>query len=115
LFSILFTTFQFDNDLKGKNAIANHLSSISLAMNKVVKHLSQLVKVCSQPKAPPSVAQGSAARYKDDIDEALLNQLKNGKLVKLYGEPVSWEPHQELASYHVSFLRNYLSNLVHFQ
>jgi hypothetical protein len=45
LFSILFSTLQFDNDLKEKNAIANHLSSISVAMNKVVKHLSLLVKI----------------------------------------------------------------------
>ncbi len=102
LFSIMFTTLQFDNDLMGKKAIANHLSSMSVAMNKVVKHLSQLVKVCSQAKASPSVAQGSAARYKDDIDKALMNQLKNGKLVKLYEELVRWEPHPELASYHIS-------------
>jgi len=77
LFSILFTTLQFDNDLKEKNAIANHLSSISVAMNKVVKHLSLLVKIWGHAKASSSVAQGSAARYKDDIDEALLSQLKH--------------------------------------
>jgi hypothetical protein len=86
-----------------------------VTMNEVVKHLLQLVKVCSQAKASPSVAQGSAARYKDDFNEALLNQLKNGKLVKLYEELVSWEPHPVLASYHISFLKNYLSLLVHFQ
>jgi hypothetical protein len=80
-----------------------------VAINKVVKHLLQVVKFCGQAKASPSVAQGSATRFKDENDEALLNQLMYGKLVKLYGELVSLEPHPELASYHVSFLKNYLS------
>jgi hypothetical protein len=62
-------------------------------MNEVVKHLLLLVKVAGQAKASPSVAQGSAATYKDDINEALLSQLKHGKLVELYGESVSWGSH----------------------
>ena len=76
--------------------MANHLSSISVAMNEVVKLLSQLVKVCGDAKASSSVAQGTAAKYKADFDEELLNQLKNRKLVKLYQELLSWEPHPEL-------------------
>jgi hypothetical protein len=112
---MLSTTLQFDNDFKEKRAMANHLSSISLAINKVVKLLLQLVKVCSDAKASSSVAQGSAAKYKADLNKELLNQLKNGKLVKLDEELLSWEPHPELASYHISFLKNYLALLVHFQ
>jgi len=95
--------------------MANHLSSISVAMNKVVKLLLQLVKVCGDAKASSSVAQGSAAKYKADFDEELLNQLKNRKLVKLYQELLGWELHSELAGYHISFLKNYLALLVHFQ
>ena len=95
--------------------MANHLSSISVAMNKVVKLLSQLIKVCGDAKASSFVAQGSAIKYKADFDEELLNQLKNRKLFKLYQELLAWEPHPELAGYHISFLKNYLALLVHFQ
>jgi len=45
-----------------------------------------VVKVCGQGKAPPSGAQGSAGRSKNEIDEALRNRLKKGMLVELYGE-----------------------------
>jgi len=95
--------------------MANHLSSISVAMNKVVKLLSQLIKVCGDAKASSFVAQGSAVKYKVDFDKELLNQLKNRKLFKLYQELLAWEPHPELAGYHISFLKNYLALLVHFQ
>jgi hypothetical protein len=95
--------------------MANHLSSISVAMNEVVKLLLQLVKVCSEIKASSSVAQGSAVKFKADFDEELLNTLKNRKLVELYQDLLAWEPHLELASYHISFLKNYLALLVHFQ
>jgi hypothetical protein len=57
--------------------MANHLSSISVAMNNVVKLLSQLVKDCGDAKASSSVAQGSAAKYNAEFDEELLKQLKN--------------------------------------
>ncbi len=77
-----------------------------MAMNQIVKYLSHFVEVCSPAKPSPFVAQGSAARYKEDINEALLNQLKNGKLAELYQELGSWEPHPELASYHVSHESN---------
>jgi len=112
---MLSATLQFDNDFKEKSAMANHLSSISVAMNEVVKLLSQLVKVCGDAKASSSVAQGSAAKYMADFDKELLNQLKNRMLVTLYQELLSWEPHPELASYHISFLKNNLALLVHFQ
>jgi len=95
--------------------MANHLSSISVAMNEVVKLLLQLVKVCSDAKASSSVAQGSAVKFKTDFDEELLNKLKSWKLVELYQDLLAWEPHPELASYHISFLKNYLALLVHFQ
>jgi len=72
--------------------MANHLSSINVAMNEVIELLLQLVTVCGGAKASSSVAKGSAAKYKADIDEALLNQLNKGKLVKLYSELLSWEP-----------------------
>jgi hypothetical protein len=57
--------------------MANHLSSISVAMNQVVKLLLQLVKVCSDAKASSSVAQRSAVKFKADFDEELLNKLKS--------------------------------------
>jgi hypothetical protein len=56
-----------------------------------------------------------SATYKAGINEALLNQLNKGKLVELYSALLSWEPHPELASYRISFLKNYLSLLMHFQ
>jgi hypothetical protein len=112
---MLSATLQFDNDFKEKSAMANHLSSISVAMNEVVKLLSQLVKVCGDAKASSSVAQGSAAKYMADFDKELLNQLKNRMLVTLYKELLSWEPHPELASYHISCLKKHLALRVHFQ
>jgi len=69
--------------------MANHLSSISVVMNEVVKLLSQLVKVCGDAKASSSVAQGSAARLKAEIDEALLNE--NSIMSYLVGSHIlSW-------------------------
>ena len=50
-----------------------------------------------------------------DFDEELLNKLKSKKLGELYLDLLAWEPHPELASYHISFLKNYLALLVHFQ
>jgi hypothetical protein len=101
--------------LKEKNVIATHLGTISVAMTKVVKLLSQLVKVCGEAKASSSVAQGSAVKFKVDVDEELLNKLKHKHLVDLYQELAGWEPLPHLASYHISFLKNYLALLVHFQ
>jgi hypothetical protein len=86
-----------------------------VAMTEVVKLLSQLVKVCGEAKASSSVAQGSAVKFKADVDEELLNKLKHKQLVDLYQELAGWEPHPQLASYHISFLKNYLALLVHFQ
>ena len=85
-----------------------------MAMTEVVKLLSQLVKVCGEAKASSSVAQGSAVKFKADVDEELLNKLKHKQLVDLYEELAGWEPHPQLASYHISFLKNYLALLVHF-
>ena len=84
-------------------------------MTEVVKLLSQLVKVCGDAKASSSVAQGSAVKFKADLDEEILNKLKSRKLVELYQDLAAWEPHPELASYHISFLKNNLALLVHFQ
>jgi hypothetical protein len=84
-------------------------------MTEVVKLLSQLVKVCGDAKASSSVAQGLAVKFKADFDEEMLNKLKSKQLVELYQDLVAWEPHPELASYHISFLKNYLALLVHFQ
>jgi hypothetical protein len=95
--------------------MANSLSSISVAMTEVVKLMLQLVKVCGDAKASSSVAQGSAIKFKAEFDEELLNKLKNKKVVDLYQDLLAWEPHPELASYHISFLKNYLALLVHFQ
>jgi uncharacterized membrane protein YheB (UPF0754 family) len=55
-----------------------------VAMTEVVKLLSQLVKVCGEAKASSSVAQGSAVKFKADVDEELLNKLKHKQLVDLY-------------------------------
>jgi hypothetical protein len=84
-------------------------------MTEVFKLLSQLVKVCDEAKASSSVAQGSAVKFKPDFDEEQLNKLKNRKLVELYQDLLAREPHPELASYHISFFKNYLALLVHFQ
>jgi hypothetical protein len=84
-------------------------------MTEVVKLLSQLVKVCGDAKASSSVAQGSAVKLRSDFDEEMLNKLKNKQWVGLYQVLAAWEPHPELASYHISFLKNYLALLVHFQ
>jgi hypothetical protein len=84
-------------------------------MTEVIKLLSQLVKVCGAAKASSSVAQGSAVKFKADFDEEMLNKSKSKQLVELYQDLVAWEPHPELASYHISFLKNYLALLVHFQ
>ena len=84
-------------------------------MTEVVKILSQLVKVCGEGKASSSVVQGSALKFKADVDEELLNKLKHKQLVDLYQELAGWEPHPHLATYHISFLKNYLALLVHFQ
>jgi hypothetical protein len=91
--------------------MAKHLSSIFVAMNEVVKLLLQMVKVCGDAKASSSVAQGSAVNFKADFDEELLNKLKSRKLVELYQGLLAWEPHPKLASYHISFLKNYLASL----
>ena len=91
------------------------MGTISVAMTEVVKLLSQLVKVGGEAKASSSVAQGSAVKFKADVDEELLNKLKHKQLVDLYEELAGWEPHPQLASYHISFLKNYLALLVHFQ
>jgi hypothetical protein len=48
------------------------------------------------------------------VDEELLNKLKHMQLVDLYQELAGWEPHPHLATYHISFLKNYLALLVHF-
>ena len=86
-----------------------------MTMTEVVKLLSQLVKICGEGKASSSVAQGSAVKFKADVDEKLLNKLKHKQLVDLYQELAGWEPHPHLATYHISFLKNYLALLVHFQ
>jgi hypothetical protein len=67
-----------------------------------VKQVSLLVKVSGQAKAPPSVAWGSAGRYKDEINRELLKELKQEELFKLYGGLASKEPKLDLASYHIS-------------
>ncbi len=51
------------------------------------------------------MAQGSAVKFKADVDEELLNKLKHKQLVDLYEELAGWEPHPQLASYHISFLK----------
>ena len=55
-----------------------------MAMTEAVKLLSQLVKFCGEGKVSSSVAQGSAVKFKADVDEELLNKLKHKQLVDLY-------------------------------
>ncbi len=88
---------------------------ISVLINIYVNVYVFVVKVCGDAKASSSVAHGSAVKFKTDFDEELLNKLKSWKLVELYQDLLAWEPHPELASYHISFLKNYLALLVHFQ
>jgi hypothetical protein len=62
-----------------------------------------------------SVTQGSAVKFKAEFDEELLNKLKKKKLLELFQDLLAMEPHPELASYHISFIKNYLALLVNFQ
>jgi len=61
------------------------------------------------------VVQGSAVKFKADVDDELLNKLNHKQFVDLYQELAGWETHPHLATYHISFLKNYLALLVHFQ
>jgi hypothetical protein len=78
-----------------------------VAMTEAVKLLSQLVTVFGEGEVSSSVAPGSAVKFRADVDEELLNKLKHKQLVDLYQELAGWEPHPQLASYHISFLKNY--------
>jgi hypothetical protein len=73
------------------------MGTISVATTETVKLLSQLVKVCGEGKVSSSVAQGSAVKFKADVDEELLSKLKHKQLVELYQELAGWEPHAHLA------------------
>jgi hypothetical protein len=52
---------------------------------------------------------------RDEVDVELLKKLTHPQLVELYNKFLSWDPKPELASYHISFIQNYLALLVYYQ
>jgi hypothetical protein len=81
----------------------------------LVKQVSSLVKVLGEKPTSAPAGKGSSGTLKDEVDGELLNKLTHHQLVDLYQKFLNLEPKPELASYHISFLKNYLSLLVYFQ
>jgi hypothetical protein len=67
-----------------------------------------------KPTSAPA-AKGSSGSFKPDVDGEFLNNLTHPQLIDLYQKFLIWEPKPELASYHISFIKNNLSLLVYFQ
>ncbi len=89
-------------------------------MKELVKHVSCLVNVCGdKPDYSPvakasSGGKASSGTLMDVIDTDTLKKLTHPQLIGLYNKLVSWDPKPELASYHISFLKNYLTLLVYY-
>ena len=90
-------------------------------MKELVKHVSSFVNVCGDKPAYSPVAKASSGgkassgTLMDVVDTDMLDRLAHPQLIELYNKLVSWDPKPELASYHISFLKNYLTLLVHYQ
>jgi hypothetical protein len=90
-------------------------------MKELVKHVSSLGNVCGdKPDYSPvakasSGVKASSGTLMDVIDTDMLKKLTHPQLIGLYNKLVSWDPKPELASYHISFLKNYLTLLVYYQ
>jgi hypothetical protein len=61
-----------------------------------------------------SGGKASSGTLMDVIDMDTLKKLTHPQLIELYNKLVSWDPKPELASYHISFLKNYLTLLVYY-
>jgi hypothetical protein len=86
-----------------------------MAVKELVKQVSSLVKVLGDKPTYAPAARGSSGSFKDDIDGELLNKLSHPQLKYLYHKFLSWDPKPELTTYHISFMKNYLSLLVYYQ
>ncbi len=90
-------------------------------MKELVKHVSSLVNVCGDKPAYSLVAKessgvkASSGTLMDVVDTEMLNRLTHPQLVELYNKFLSWEPKPELASYHIAFIKQYLTLLVYYQ
>jgi hypothetical protein len=84
-------------------------------MKELVKYVSSLGNVCGDKPTYSPAAKASSGTLKDEVDLELLKKLTHPQLVELYNKFLSWEPKPELASYHISFIQNYLSLLVYYQ
>jgi hypothetical protein len=91
------------------------------SMKELVKHVSSLVNVCGDKPAYSPVAKASSGvkassgTLMDVVDMDMLNRLTHPQLVELYNKYLSWEPKPELASYHIAFIKQYLTLLVYYQ
>jgi hypothetical protein len=84
-------------------------------VKELVKHVSSLGNVCGDKPTYSPAAKASSGTLRDEVDLELLNKLTHPQLVQLYNKFLSWEPKPELASYHISFIQNYLNLLVYYQ
>ncbi len=84
-------------------------------MKELVKHVSSLGIVCGDKPTYSPAAKASSGMLKDEVDLDLLKKLSHPQLVELYDKFLSWEPKPELDSYHISFIKHYLSLLVYYQ
>jgi hypothetical protein len=76
---------------------------------------SSLEQVLGEKPTYSPAAKSCSGMLKDEVDLELWNKLTHPQLVELYQKFMSWEPKPELTSYHISFIKNYLSLLVYFQ
>jgi len=92
------------------------LKEISEGVSQLVHQVSRLVKAPEENTTVAAVrSSASSSKVKDNIDTELLGKLQSRQLRELYDKFLSWEPKPELASYHLSFMKHYLSLLVHYQ
>jgi hypothetical protein len=90
-------------------------------MKELVKHVSSLVNVCGdKPDYSPvakasSGGKASSGTLMDVINTDMLKKLTHPQLIELYNKLVSWDPKPELATYHISFMKQYLTLLVYSQ
>ncbi len=77
--------------------------------------MSSLTKTLGEQQTSTATARGSSGSYKDEMDGEFLFKFQHPQLKELYGNFLSWEPKPELARYHISFMKHYLSLPIHYQ
>ncbi len=82
-------------------------------MKVLVKQVSSVVNVCGDKPTFSPAGKASSGTLKDEVDGELLKKLSHPQLIALYKKFISLEPKPELASYHISFIKNYMSLLVY--